>query len=216
MKILDLSRKIHAGMPVYPGDPAVSAYLRCTHEKDGFQLTEIRMGSHTGTHLDAPRHFLPDKETITEVPLDSVVGEAVCVRAKLYYAGGEEHPVIRLVNEDLAVIRPGDRVIISTGWEEKSEKDSFFRGYPIFARDLLASLADLHLRMIGVDLPTVEGDKTGAAETHRMFLSHGTILVEGLVNLSELVGRRFFFSAAPLLFVNGDGAPVRAYAMLEE
>lgn len=218
MRIIDLSSKIHEGMAVFPGDPGVSLELMCTHEKNHCQVTELRFGSHTGTHIDAPRHFLEDRESITEIPLDSVAGEAVCVGAKLYYAGGDAHPVMNLSDEDKAVIRTGDRVIISTGWERKAGTPAFFEGYPIFDKDLLTFLIDKKVCMIGIDLPTVESniDPADPFAMHRMILSLGIIPVEGLVNLSGLIGRRFFFSAVPLLLENGDGSPVRAYAIVEE
>jgi len=218
MKIIDLTRKIHAGMPVFPGDPEVTLDLMSSHGKDVCQVTELRFGSHTGTHLDAPLHFLKDKKSLSELPLDTFVGEAVCLRAKLYYAGGEAHPVIELADSDKCKIRSGDRVIISTGWEEKSGTDAYFQNYPIFSAELLAFLVNVKIRMIGIDLPTVEAVESAGDPfaMHRMILSRGIVPVEGLVNLSGLVGRRFFFSAAPLLLENGDGSPVRAYAMVEE
>jgi kynurenine formamidase len=218
MRIIDLTSKIYAGMSVFPGDPGVTLDLVSSHGKDVCQVTELRFGSHTGTHLDAPIHFFKDKKSLSELPLDTFVGEAVCLRAKLYYAGGEAHPVIELADSDKCKIRPGDRVIISTGWEEKSGTDAFFRNYPIFSAELLVFLMNMKIRMIGSDIPTVEAVESAGdpLAMHRMILSRGIVPVEGLVNLSGLTGRRFFFSAAPLLLENGDGSPVRAYAMVEE
>jgi len=218
MRIIDLSSKIHEGMNVFPGDPCVSLHLTSAHDADAFQVTELRFGSHTGTHIDAPRHFLAGGAAITEVPLDSVVGDAVCIKAKIYYAGGELHPVIDLSEEDKSAIRTGDRVLLSTGWEEKAGTPAYFLGYPVFAKELLLFLLEKKVRMIGIDLPTVESniDPDDTFAMHRMILSHGIIPVEGLINLSELAGKRFFFAAAPLLLENGDGSPVRAYAVMEE
>lgn len=218
MKIIDLTRKIYAGMTVFPGDPGVTLNLMSSHGKDVCQVTELRFGSHTGTHLDAPLHFLKDKRALSELPLDTFVGEAICLRAKLYYAGGEAHPVIELADSDKCKIRPGDRVILSTGWEEKSGTAAYFEFYPVFSAELLAFLMSMKIRMIGIDLPTVEAVESvgDPFAMHRMILSRGIIPVEGLVNISGLAGCRFFFSAAPLLLENGDGSPVRAYAMIEE
>ena len=218
MRIIDLSSRIHEGMAVFPGDPEVSLEFMCTHDKNHYQVTELRFGSHTGTHIDAPLHFLAGKESITEIPLDSVAGEAVCISAKLYYAGGEAHPVIILSDKDKSAIRIGDRVILSTGWEKKAGTPGFFEGYPIFDKDLLTFLIDKKIRMIGIDLPTVESnsDPDDPFAMHRMILSLGIIPVEGLVNIAGLTGRRFFFSAVPLSLENGDGSPVRAYAIVGE
>lgn len=220
MKIIDLTCKIHEDMPVFPGDPAVSFKPVCTFEQNGCRVTELCMGSHTGTHIDAPRHFLEDGDStaVTEIPLDSLVGEAVCVRAELRHVPGEQHPVMDLSDEVKALIRPGDRVILSTGWEAKAGTPAFFHEYPIFAKELLTFLLGKEIRMIGIDLPTVESssDPKDSSAMHKIILARGIIPVEGLVNLSELIGRRFFFSAAPLSLKDGDGSPVRAYAMMEE
>jgi len=218
MKIIDMTRKIQAGMSVYPGDEGVTLNLTRSHEKDGYQITELRFGTHTGTHMDAPLHFLKDRKALEDIPLDTFVGEAVCVSAKLYYAGGDPHPVIEMSNAEKCRIRPGDRVILSTGWEEKSGTDAYYQNYPVFSAQLLSFLMNMKICMLGVDLPTVEAVESvgDSFAMHRILLLRGIIPVEGLINLSGLTGRRFFFSAAPLLVENGDGSPVRAYAMLED
>lgn len=218
MRLIDLTRPIYAGMPVYPGDRGVTLDLSSSFDDKEYQITELRFGSHTGTHVDAPRHFLKGRPSLMELPLDAFVGEAVCVSAVTYFAGGEEHPVIELPDHEKIRIHEGDRVIISTDWEKKSGTDAFYQKYPIFAEDLVTFLIDMKIRMLGVDLPTLEAvPSLGEPYTmHRMLLSRGIVLVEGLINLYELTDSRFFFSAAPLLYENGDGSPVRAYAMVED
>jgi arylformamidase len=217
MEIRDLSSVIREGMVVFPGDPGVSLEIRCTHEKNGCQVTGLNFGSHTGTHIDAPRHFLENGAPLTEVPLDSVVGEAICLEATLHKEDGTDHPVISLSQNDLDRINPGDRVILSTGWESKAGTSAYFKQYPIFDRDLVIALMGLQVRMIGIDLPTVEwtGNPLDPFEMHKAILACGMIPVEGLVNLKDLKGKRFFFSAAPMPLENGDGSPVRAYAIVD-
>jgi len=230
MGIIDLTRKISAGMPVYPGDPGVSLNLLCAHGTDPCQVTDLQFGSHTGTHLDSPLHFLRDGKGLTELSLERFVGEALCLKAGLYYAGGEEHPVIELSDEEKSKILPGDKLILSTGWEDKSGTDEYYVRYPIFSAELLDFLMSKGIRLLGVDLPTVEavdsfhgGKETQAGEIrrdphamHKTMLGRDIIPVEGLINLRTLIGRRFFFCAAPLLLENGDGSPVRAFAIVED
>lgn len=230
MSLIDLTRKIYEGMPVYPGDPQVSLAPLCTHETVGYQVTGLSLGSHTGTHVDCPRHFLKSGAALAEVPLDAFVGEAVCVRGRLLppansvaavAASGSSdeapcaaHPVIDLPGEEREKIRPGDRVIVSTGWEAQAGSEAYFLDFPIFSADLVSFLLSREIRMLGIDIPTVVSEGPDREAMHIALLSRGIVIVEGLVNLEAVTGKRFFFSAAPLPLENGDGSPVRAYAML--
>lgn len=219
MRIVDLTQKIQAGMPVYPGDPDVQLELARSHGKDICQTTAIKMGSHAGTHIDAPRHFYADKASLTDLPLDTFVGDAICIRARISHPQGPgTRAVLDLSTVERRTIKQNDRVILSTGWEEKAGTDEYYDQYPIFSAELITFLLSMEIRLLGVDMPTIEAvDTVGDPfAMHRILLSRGIVPVEGLVNLPEIVGQRFFFSAAPLPFENGDGSPIRAYAMIEE
>jgi len=215
MKYVDLSQKITTQMAVFPGDPGVSLEPMTSFEKDGCLVTELRFGSHTGTHLDAPLHFMPNGDPVDEIPLESLSGEAICVRARLYYSGGEEHPVIELDESERAKIARNDRVLIYTGWEREAETSAYFGSYPVFSKSVVDYLIKKRIRMLGVDLPTIVIKGEDISYMHTELLSRGIIPVEGLVNVSLIAGRRFFFSAVPLNIGGIDGSPVRAYAMFK-
>jgi len=210
MNIIDLSGTIYEGMSVYPGDPGVTLKKLADFPADGCQVTELKMGSHTGTHVDAPAHFLPNGKSLSEMPLAPYVGEAVCVKASLRL--DLSRPVIFLSSEERNLIRRHDRVIISTGWEKNAGSDAYFQDFPVFSSELLEDLLALEILLIGVDLPSVE-DMTSAESAHAKLLSQEIVIVEGLINLTSLQERRFFLSAAPLRILAGDGSPVRAYAI---
>ena len=215
MKYIDLSQRIEPTMEVYPGDPGVKFSARTSYEKEGCLVTQLEFGTHTGTHLDAPKHFLRNGAGVEEIPLESLSGEAVCVRARLHYAGSAGHPVIELDDTERARIMRQDRVLVYTGWESTVGTAEYFDKYPIFSLSVLEFLIKKRIRMLGVDLPTVVCKGDEFSEMHMELLSRAIIPIEGLVNLSTLAGRRFFFSAVPLKLAGGDGSPVRAYAMVK-
>lgn len=215
MKIIDLSMDISAGMIVFPGDPGVTLDLINHFSKDLCQVTELCFGSHTGTHVDAPRHFLPEGSTIVDLPLASFVGEAICLKPEISSGLGQDHPVMNLSEEQKSLIRENDRILFSTGWDKYAGTSAYFQGYPVFSESLTGFLLKKRPILIGADLPTLE-NQGDPFWMHREMFAGNTVFAEGLINLTQLEGKRFFFSAAPLKLAQGDGSPVRAYGIVEE
>ncbi|PRY12515.1 cyclase family protein [Kineococcus rhizosphaerae] len=184
---VDLTRPLHPGMPVFPGDPEFSARVVAG---DGFRITELALGSHTGTHVDAPAHVDPDGPAIDELPLDLFAGEAVVLDVRGATA------IERL--PDVSGCRI---VLLRSGSDETHLTVAAAR-----------ALREAGVRTVGIDGPSV--DAPGTLAVHRVLL--GTrddpgVLVENLTNLAALPGRVEFF-AVPLALSGGDGSPVRAFA----
>jgi kynurenine formamidase len=215
MKIIDLSMEISADMAVFPGDPGVTLNLMLQFPEDVCQVTELRFGSHTGTHIDAPRHFLEQGSAIPDLPLDAFVGEAICLSPQIEAIGEKGIPVLDLSDEQRSLIRDHDRIILSTGWGKHSRKPEYFKEYPLFSESLLVFLLEKRPLLLGADLPTLMSESEPFLMHRKLFLQD-TVFVEGLVNLKPLEGQRFLFSAAPLLLRDGDGSPVRAFAITDE
>lgn len=215
MRIIDLSATISHGMTVYPGDPGVNLELKDSFPEDVCQVTMLHFGSHTATHVDAPRHFLPEGTVLNAVPLDAFVGPAIAFRVRLDETTEDGHPIITLSKKQMDRIEIQDRVIFSTGWEEHTATEQYFQKYPVFSEDLLAFLASKSPRLIGADLPTL-ASVSDPFLMHRLLFHKQTVFAEGLVGMAPLCEKRFFFSAAPLKLEGGDGSPVRAYAVLDE
>jgi len=209
MKWYDLSLPINDGMPVYPGDPEVSVSRVLEHESDGLQLSRLIMGSHTGTHLDAPRHFLANGASVSELPL-----ARFCRPALVVACAPRSDGLLDLNNLDLTGVMPGDALLLATGWEKQWGRPAYFADCPHFAAGSSAVLLQLGINLLGVDLPTVceAGDPDHPENMHVSLLGSHVTLVENLTNLQELVGRRIEFFAFPLKLTAGDGSPVRAVA----
>lgn len=209
MAWIDLSRTITSGMAVYPGDPEVNLEQTADHQSDGCQLTRLSMGSHTGTHLDAPRHYLANGMTVERLDLNQLITPA-------YIASCRPGPdgLLDLTSLDLSGMKPGDALLLATGWEEKWGAEDYFSGSPQFAEGSSRRIIKLGINLLGVDLPTVSEKRQSCdlMAMHRELLGYGILLIENLVNLRSLAGLRVDFAALPLPLKDGDGSPVRACA----
>ena len=190
MKIHDISKDLLTA-PVYPGDPEPSLrHLRQMAFGDAYNLSELTMCLHTGTHLDAPLHFLPDGADIAALPLSDVVGE--CTVAEL------DGPILGADAEDLLPrIRGGRLLIKGDAWLTPS-----------------AAFVLSELKLIGTELASVAPPEV-VASVHRQLLGEGTLLLENL-DLSDVTPGTYFLVAAPVKIEGAEGAPVRAFLFEKE
>ena len=209
MKLFDLSHPIRSGMPVYPGDPQVRFESALTTADNGVEVTAIHLGTHTGTHLDAPSHAAPGGQTVDQLDFALLQGPAVILQ--LATAATAEQLVRR---EDLAHIPDQlPRIVcLATGWDQHFHSPLRER-HPYIEVDLAELFWQRGARTLGVDTlspdPTVHHDST--FEVHQFWLSRGGIIVENLRNLTALPDR-VQMSMLPLPLEGLDGSPVRAVA----
>ena len=204
-ELVDLSLPIRDGGPSYPGDPLCSVVPVRSMPEDHFNLRAISMGSHQGTHIDAPFHFLADGITIDQVPLGQTSGPATLVDL------GERPPRASIEIEDFAGLdlRPGDRLVYRLGWDRHVGEAGYFTDMPRLSVAAAAWLAERRLALVGMDTGTPNPDH--AVEVHRLLLGSGAVILESLAGLDQLRPGAFWLHAAPLRIIGSDGAPVRAY-----
>jgi kynurenine formamidase len=204
-RFVDLSLPIRDGGPSYPGDPICSVVPVKSMPDDDFNLRAISMGSHQGTHLDAPFHFLADGITIDQVPLEQTTGAAILVDL------GDRPPRASIEIDDFAGIdlQPGARLVYRLGWDRHVGEAGYFTDMPRLSLAAAAWLAERRLALLGMDSPTPNPDH--AVEVHRLILGSGAVLLEGLAGLDQLLAGAFWLHSAPLRIHGSDGAPVRAY-----
>ncbi|MCR8671671.1 cyclase family protein [Agrococcus sp. HG114] len=212
-RLVDLSHPVADGMPVYPGDPAVRIRPALTVAADGVEVAAISMGSHTGTHVDAPAHTVAGGRTMADVALDELVGEALVVRLP-GLADREVYGLGRLEAAGLPERLP-PIVVLDTGWAAHFGSE---RGlaHPALARDAAVELVRRGMRVLAVD--TLSPDPTGAGAdasfpVHEVVLGTDGLIVENVRGI-ELVPDRVRIGFFPLRLA-GDGAPVRAVAFLD-
>jgi arylformamidase len=197
LKIHDLTRPITQDMQVYPGDPPPKFESRATIKDNKVNVTKITLGSHTGTHVDAPWHFLQEGNSIDMEPLHKFIGEAVIIDAPgrnsisaNYFRGND--------------IRSNDIVLINTGTGHRHNDFAYI--------DVSAAewMVEPGVKCVGIDTASVEEYGRNDAPVHKMLLAGKIGVIENLANLKQFAGSRMFFVCLPLRLKGIDGSPVRA------
>lgn len=214
MTLFDLSHPIGTGMPVYPGDPQVSIESELRIDDDGVNVAHLRLGSHTGTHLDAPSHSVPDGRTVDQLDLELLDGIACIVPARNMRPGDLAAQEISF--EDLGPIPEQlPRIVcIATGWDQHFHS-ALREHHPFLDPALARELWNRGARVLGVD--TLSPDPTSAQShafpVHDFWLGHDGVIVENLRGLTELPDQ-VQMSLLPLNLTGLDGSPVRAVARI--
>lgn len=201
---IDISIPIIPGMITWPGDPPVDiSRMRDQGKGDDATVSRINMGAHTGTHMDAPLHFIAGEAGMESMPLEATLG--VCRVIEV----GDEHSISRKSLEAHA-IRQGERLLLKTKnsktrWWETSFDENFI----YISADAAHYLASLRVMTIGIDYLSVGGFHHDGVATHRALLEAGIWVIEGL-DLTQVDPGYYTLYCLPLKIDRGDGAPARA------
>lgn len=199
MKLIDLSVPINAKTPVYPGDPATKVELAGIFEKDGYEDHYVSLGTHVGTHVDAPSHMVAKGVTLDQIPLERFSGRGVYVKAD----GELNLQTIKGID-----IQAGDIVLFNTGMGNKYHQSEYYDNYPAMAEELGRYLVEKKVHMVGVDMCSIDYEPF---PVHRILLKESILIIENLSNLSALEGKQFRIYAFPIK-LQIDGAPTRVVA----
>jgi len=202
--IVDISRPVGPATPVWPGDPPVSVEpVARLDAGDPAAVSRLVCGTHTGTHVDPPAHFLPGGATIDEVPLDVLVGPAVVAGP----AGGERLDAAALAALDLPA--GTTRLLLKSGAGGGAPAADPAAGlFGAVTADGAAWLVERGVALVGVDTLSIEPE-TGDYPVHRTLLGAGVVIVEGL-DLAAVAPGDYQLVCLPLRIAGGDGAPARA------
>ncbi len=208
----DLSHPVTTGMTVYPGDPPVAITPALTLERDGVAVAELRIGSHSGTHLDAPAHTVPGGRTTGSITLDELMGEALVVHlpalpSRTTYGLAALDAALRYGVPD--AVPP--IVVVDTGWARHFGSAAALE-HPALEPDAARELVRRGMRMLAVDTLSPDPTTPGQVDfpVHQVVLGADRLIVENLTNLDGLA-ERVFIGIYPLA-IDADGAPVRAVA----
>jgi len=217
MKIIDLSLVIEEGMMTFPTPwhPVVEITILGRHGIEGRETRKIVLGTHIGTHADAPRHFIPNGQTIDEIPLDVLIGPATVVD----FTGCQ--PLQPIDIADLEQKLHGKipaRLILRTGWSEYFGNLKFYNEYPFLSENAAQWLVEKGVRLIAMDTPSPDNPAHSRgtpkdSPNHKVLLGAEVVLVEYLANLKSLTAPEVELIVLPLKLKGCDGSPARCVAI---
>jgi len=201
---IDVTVPVRNGMVHWPGDPAF--HIERIHDQrkgDICTVSKLSMGAHTGTHMDAPLHFLKNAPSIDQIPLEAVIGPARVIAI-------QDRECIRREELERHEIEARGRVLFKTANSDRLwRKDDFDEDFIFIAHDAAEYLANQGIQTVGVDYLSVGGFRQDAVETHHALLDAGVWIIEGL-DLSGVEPGLYELICLPLKLVDAEGAPARA------
>jgi arylformamidase len=201
-KLLDVSVPLAAGMPAYPGNPDFELQpLKRIAQGGSSNVSRLILGTHTGTHVDAPKHFIDDAASVETLPLELLLGRARVIEITRRGGIGAEDLAAAGLREDL-------RVLLKTPNSALWNSDGFHEDYTHVTEGGARYLVEQGVKVVGIDYLSIEQFRKPGAPAHRMLLSHGVIIIEGL-NLADAEPGMYEMYCLPLPVSGGDGAPAR-------
>jgi len=201
---MDISVPVRNGMVHWPGDPDFHIERASDQEKgDVATVSRMALGVHTGTHMDAPLHFIRHAPSIDTMPLDATVGKARVIGIR---------DMESIKREELIphAISPGERILFKTANSGHSwDSDRFDEDFVFISQDGARFLAECGVRTVGVDYLSVGGYREDGLETHAALLGAGIWVIEGL-NLREVEPGEYELVCLPLKLMGAEGSPARA------
>jgi arylformamidase len=199
LKFIDLTMPLNQLTPVYPGDRKPEFKQAASIKKEGWNLHELNLTTHTGTHLDAPWHMLEEGKTTSDYTLDMLTGRAVLMDVR-------NRPEIDI---DLANVQENDFLILRTDYSSHSYEPDYFSRNPVVTRQLAQKIVQRKLRLVGIDSFTLDNYPY---DIHKILFREGIPILENLVNLEKIKADIFTLMIFPLKLDKMDGAPCRAVA----
>jgi arylformamidase len=203
--IYDVSVPLRSGMPTYAGEPGPELlYLKQIARGDSANVTALSLGSHTGTHVDAPHHFLDGRSTVEEMTPEALVGTAQVIEVT------EPRHITAADLENAGIPTETRRILLKTPNSAFWDHDDFHTDFVGLTGEAARWLVDSAVVLIGIDYLSIEQFRSPTHQVHKTLLEAGVIIVEGL-DLRHVPAGTYTMVCAPLKVVGADGAPARVF-----
>lgn len=216
-RIVDLTYPIHEGMTTFPSHwhPVVEVTILGRHGIENRETRKVVLGTHTGTHCDAPRHFVPGGQTVDDLRLETLIGPAVVVDLSKS-CPSQELDVADLEKE--LGRREVERLVLRFDWSDHWGTREYYTAHPFISEAAARWVVDRGVKLLAMDTPMPDNPANGwgsdrDSPNHKILLGSGVILVEYLCNLRELSRSEIDLVVLPLKIKEGDGAPARCVAV---
>lgn len=204
MQLYDVSLPISEDLPVWPGDPAVSLVMTSSIlNGDKCNITQLQMGTHVGTHIDAPYHFLKDGATVDAIPIETFIGPCLVVEL-------DSDTLIEKKDFLKCSLNGYSRILFKTKNSEQWSKNitSFNTDYVALGIEAAQYLVEINTLLIGIDYLSIESFQSDDNPVHKLLLKNNITILEGL-NLSDVKAGVYELICMPLKLQGNEGAPAR-------
>lgn len=208
MELVDLTQTIENGMPFFPGDPepfiAPAAGVLAP-----WRVLELRLGSHTGTHIDAPLHYFADGPGLDRYPPERFILPGTLVTVKVTEDTAIEPQALEGA---LSHVPKGGALVLHTGWDRFWGRPDY-SAHPYLSREACEAIVKAGVSLVAVDALNVDSTRLGTWHAHEILLGNDVLIVENLRGLEQLhPALDYTFAFVPLRIAGADGAPIRALA----
>ena len=202
MDFYDVTLPITNSLITWPDDPPVIVRKTCSISLgNACNVSELKFGSHAGTHIDAPYHFEENGATVDQIPLRYLIG-----KASVFALNTEE----KIGRDDVASLNLSgvERVLFKTKNSTYWNLPEFTKDFVYITKEAARYLVDCRIKLVGIDYLSVEKFGNDGADAHHAFLSNGVVIIEGL-DLRGVPPGNYEITALPLRILGGDGSPAR-------
>ncbi len=213
MKPVDLTLEISNKLPSFPGSPRPQFISWADRKTDGYNLEMLFLSSHTGTHLDAPYHFVQKGLKIDRIPLSRLMTKAFLCKTSKGSGGQITRQDIQAFKEEVGTLPPNSSVIFKTGWSRNVKRRDYFTRNPGLSPGAARQLARMGPVLVGIDSPSIDPGTDAAFTSHHVLLGSNILVLENLCNLDRIKDASFRLIVMPLKLKGATGSPVRALAV---
>jgi len=213
VKPLDLTLTISASIPTFPDSPKPQFILWSTLKDDEYNLELLFLSSHTGTHLDAPYHFVKNGIKIHQIPLDRLVGNGILIKIKK----GKNQSITKndliLFERKHGDIPKNSSIFFYTEWQKNLNSNYYFINNPGLSESAATYLVSKKINLVGIDSPSIDLGQDKNFKVHKILAKNNILIVENLSHLNKISSKQFDFVILPLKLKDATGSPVRAIAI---
>lgn len=210
--IIDLSQSINSDIKLYPGSPNVYFLKWSKYSIDGYDSEAIFLSTHTGTHMDAPSHFIEGAESIDDIDVNRFVMENVHL-LKIFKSSNQLITAEDIINSNID-IKENDSIVFSTGWEHNYNSDNYISSNPGLSPQAATYLSNKKINAVAIDSPSIDSGIESEFPVHQILLKNNIIIIENICNLAQIDKKNFKLIAIPLKLRGASGSPVRALAII--
>jgi arylformamidase len=207
--ILDLTREIRTDTKVFPGSPLPKIITWNKMDIHNYHSEVIFMSTHTGTHMDAPSHFVTGVSSIDQIPVGRFISRATLIKIA---KAADELITTSEIEASKVKILEGNSIVFSTSWENEVDNDYYFSHSPGLSEDAAEYLINKKVNAVCIDSPSIDRGLDSNFPAHKLLLNKEILIVENLCNLSKIDKQNFTLIMTPLKLSGASGSPIRAIA----